>query len=205
MSRALPITASATSRSADFRARRPPIRIRGRVVHTAVEQTGSFACSKPVLNGLQRIIVWGQTSNLHGIPTDCCQRDERMGWMGDAQGTAEEAIYNFDMAAFYTNFLRDIRDVQDDKGTITDTVPHVWGIASGRPGLGNGLSSHLLVCLPVLRRHADPRRALRRRQEIRRIPEDQGRERPGQVFLLRGLGVRGQDAGEHRFVVLLLL
>ncbi|MEW5901441.1 MAG: family 78 glycoside hydrolase catalytic domain, partial [Acidobacteriota bacterium] len=82
--------------------------IRGRVVHSAVEPSGSFGCSKPILNSLQRIIVWGQKSNLHSIPTDCCQRDERMGWMGDAQGTAEEAIYNFDMAAFYTNFLRDI-------------------------------------------------------------------------------------------------
>ncbi len=110
--------------------------VRGRVVHTAVETVGSFACSKPILNGLQRIIVWGQKTNLHSIPTDCCQRDERMGWMGDAQGTAEEAIYNFDMAAFYTNFLRDIRDVQDEKGTITDTVPHVWGSRPADPAWG---------------------------------------------------------------------
>jgi alpha-L-rhamnosidase len=110
--------------------------LRGRVVHTAVDPVGSFACSKPVLNSLQRIIVWGQKSNLHSIPTDCCQRDERMGWMGDAQGTAEEAIYNFDMAAFYANFLRDIRDVQDEKGTITDTVPHVWGSRPADPAWG---------------------------------------------------------------------
>jgi len=110
--------------------------VRGRVVHTAVEPAGSFACSKPVLNSLQRIIIWGQKTNLHGIPTDCCQRDERMGWMGDAQGTAEEAIYNFDMAAFFTNFLRDIRDVQDEKGTITDTVPHIWGSRPADPAWG---------------------------------------------------------------------
>lgn len=101
--------------------------VRGRVVHSAVEPIGSFAASKDVLNGIQRIITWGQKTNLHGIPTDCDQRDERMGWMGDAQGTAEEAIMNFDMAAFYTNFMRDIRDVQDEKGRLSDTVPHVWG------------------------------------------------------------------------------
>ena len=101
--------------------------VRGRVVHSAVEPIGSFAASKDILNGLQRIITWGQKTNLHSIPTDCDQRDERMGWMGDAQGTAEEAIMNFDMAAFYTNFMRDIRDVQDEKGRITDTVPHIWG------------------------------------------------------------------------------
>jgi alpha-L-rhamnosidase len=128
--------------------------IRGRVVHTAVDQVGSFACSKPILNSLQRIIVWGQTSNLYSIPTDCCQRDERMGWMGDAQGTAEEAIYNFDMAAFYTNFLRDIRDVQDDKGTITDTVPHIWGSRPADPAWG---TAYPLICWYVYQYYGDRR------------------------------------------------
>ena len=128
--------------------------IRGRVVRTAVPQVGSFACSKPILNRLQRNIVWGQSSNLHSIPTDCCQRDERMGWMGDAQGTAEEAIYNFDMAAFYTNFLRDIRDVQDDKGTITDTVPHIWGSRPADPAWG---TAYPLIAWYMYRYYADRR------------------------------------------------
>jgi len=128
--------------------------IRGRVVHTAVEPVGSFACSKPVLNSLQRIIVWGQKTNLHSIPTDCCQRDERMGWMGDAQGTAEEAIYNFDMAAFYTNFLRDIRDVQDEKGTITDTVPHIWGSRPADPAWG---TAYPLIAWYVYQYYGDQR------------------------------------------------
>ena len=110
--------------------------VRGRVVHSAVKATGSFACSNPVLNGIQRIITWGQKTNLHGIPTDCSQRDERMGWLGDAQGTAEEAMMNFDLAAFYTNFLRDIQDVQDDQGQITDTVTHVWGSRPADPAWG---------------------------------------------------------------------
>jgi alpha-L-rhamnosidase len=104
--------------------------IRGRVVHSAVRPTGSFVASKPILNQVQRIIRWGQATNLHSVPTDCDQRDERMGWMGDAQVTAEEAMLNFDMASFYTNFVRDIGDVQDEAGTITDTVPHRYG---GRP------------------------------------------------------------------------
>lgn len=107
--------------------------VRGRVVHSAVEPVGSFAASKDVLNGIQRLITWGQKTNLHGIPTDCDQRDERMGWLGDAQVTAEEAILNFDMAAFYTNFMRDIRDVQDAKGRLSDTVPHVWGGENADP------------------------------------------------------------------------
>jgi len=128
--------------------------IRGRVVHSAVRQTGSFASSNPVLNGIQRLILWGQKTNLHSIPTDCDQRDERMGWMGDAQGTAEEAIHNFDMAAFYTNFLRDIRDVQDEQGRITDTVPHIWGSRPADPAWG---TAYPLIAWYMYRYYADVR------------------------------------------------
>lgn len=128
--------------------------LRGRVVHSSVRQTGSFAASNPVLNGLQRIITWGQKTNLHGIPTDCDQRDERMGWMGDAQGTAEEALMNFDMAAFYTNFIRDIRDVQDEKGTITDTVPHIWGSRPADPAWG---TAYPLLCWYMYEYYGDRR------------------------------------------------
>jgi alpha-L-rhamnosidase len=128
--------------------------VRGRVVHTAVEPVGSFAASKDILNGLQRIITWGQKTNLHSVPTDCDQRDERMGWMGDAQGTAEEAILNFDMAAFYTNFVRDIRDVQDEKGRITDTVPHIWGSRPADPAWG---TAYPLLCWYMYQYYGDTR------------------------------------------------
>ncbi|MBC7349299.1 MAG: family 78 glycoside hydrolase catalytic domain [Candidatus Aminicenantes bacterium] len=110
--------------------------VRAQVVHTAVTPAGNFSCSKQILNDIQRIILWGQKTNLHSIPTDCDQRDERMGWMGDAQVTAEEAMMNYDMAAFYTNFLRNIRDVQGDDGSITDTVPHIWGSRPADPAWG---------------------------------------------------------------------
>jgi len=128
--------------------------IRGRVVHSAVEPIGNFACSKPILNALQRIIVWGQKTNLHSIPTDCCQRDERMGWMGDAHVTTEEAMHNFDMAAFYTNFLRNIRDVQDEAGTITDTVPHIWGSRPADPAWG---TAYPLIAWYMYQHYGDKR------------------------------------------------
>ncbi|MCX6570758.1 MAG: family 78 glycoside hydrolase catalytic domain [Candidatus Aminicenantes bacterium] len=128
--------------------------VRGRVVHSAVEPIGSFAASKDILNGLQRIITWGQKTNLHSIPTDCNQRDERMGWMGDAQGTAEEAILNFDMAAFYTNFVRDIRDVQDEKGRLSDTVPHIWGGENADPAWG---TAYPLICWYMYQYYGDTR------------------------------------------------
>jgi len=101
--------------------------LQGKVVHTAVASTGGFLASRQILNDIQEAILWSQETNLFGVPTDCDQRDERQGWMGDAQITAEEAMMNFDMAAFYTNFLRDMRDAQDPDGSVPPTVPHKYG------------------------------------------------------------------------------
>ena len=110
--------------------------LRARVVHSDVATIGSFAASKEILNQIQRLIRWSQLTNLFSVPTDCDQRNERMGWMGDAQITAEEATLNFDMAAFYTNFLRDIRDAQKPDGEIPDTVPHGYGEYPADPAWG---------------------------------------------------------------------
>ncbi|HEY6271338.1 MAG TPA: family 78 glycoside hydrolase catalytic domain [Terriglobales bacterium] len=110
--------------------------LRAEVVHTDVEPVGGFSASNEILNQVQKLIVWSQLTNLFSIPTDCDQRDERQGWMGDAQVTGEEAIMNFDMAAFYTNFIRDIRDEQGPDGTLTDTVPHRYGSRPADPAWG---------------------------------------------------------------------
>jgi len=128
--------------------------IRGRVLHSAVEPIGSFVASKQILNQIQRLIRWSQLTNLFGIPTDCDQRDERQGWMGDAQVTAEEAMMNFDMAAFYTNFVRDIRDVQASDGTITDTVPHRYGSRPADPAWGTAFP---LICWYMWQQYGDRR------------------------------------------------
>jgi alpha-L-rhamnosidase len=103
--------------------------LEGLHVYSAVATVGQFSSSSKVLNQIQKLIWWGQTSNLMGIPTDCPQRDERLGWTADAVLAAEEAVYNFDMGAFYTNFIRDIYDNQNgdspQKGVmIADTVPN---------------------------------------------------------------------------------
>jgi alpha-L-rhamnosidase len=95
----------------------------GIVVHSAVAPVGGFQCSNSLINNIHRNIIWGQLNNLMSIPTDCCQRSERMGWMGDAQLTAEEAIYNFDMAAFYTKWTRDIKEAQKQDGSLPNVVP----------------------------------------------------------------------------------
>lgn len=126
--------------------------IRGKIVHTAVEQIGNFSCSRPILNQLQRLILWSLKTNLHSIPTDCDQRDERMGWLGDAHLTAEHAMMNFDMGAFYTKFIRDIRDVQGKDGSLTDTVPHIWGQRPADPAWG---TAYPLLCWYMYRYYGD--------------------------------------------------
>jgi alpha-L-rhamnosidase len=128
--------------------------IRGRVVHTAVETTGSFVASKQILNQIQKLVYWSQLTNLFSVPTDCDQRNERMGWMGDAQVTAEEAMMNFDMAAFYTNFVRDIRDAQKPDGEVPDTVPHGYGQYPADPAWG---TAYPLLCWYMWEQYGDRR------------------------------------------------
>jgi len=96
----------------------------GRVFHSSAPETGTFACSDPYLNQLMRNIIWTQRANLMSTPNDCPQRDERFGWMGDIQAFAQTAMFNMDMAAFFTKFARDIRDDQADDGRFPDFAPH---------------------------------------------------------------------------------
>jgi len=110
--------------------------LRALVMHSDVQPTGGFTASKTILDQIQHNIVWGIQDNLVSIPTDCNQRDERMGWMADAHLYAETAMLNFDMPAFYTNFLRDIHDIQGADGTVTDTVPHRYGSRPADPAWG---------------------------------------------------------------------
>jgi len=128
--------------------------IRGRVVHSSVQTIGSFTASKPILNDIQRLIRWTQLNNLMSIPTDCNQRDEREGWMGDAQLSAEEAMMNFDMAAFYTNFVRNIRDDQAADGTLSETVPEKFGNRPADPGWG---TAYPLICWYMWQQYGDRR------------------------------------------------
>jgi len=110
--------------------------LQGVVVHTAVEPAGGFSCSNQLINNIHKNIIWGQLSNLMSIPTDCPQRNERMGWMGDAQLTVEEAIYNFNMAGFYTKWILDIKEAQEKDGSVPDVVPPYWKLYPADPAWG---------------------------------------------------------------------
>jgi alpha-L-rhamnosidase len=107
-----------------------------RVLHSAMPMTGSFTCSNETVNQIQRNIQWGQRSNLHSVPTDCPQRDERMGWTGDVQGFAPTSCWNMDMGAFYGKWMADIRDSQNPDGGVKNICPQ-YGGGAGAPGWGD--------------------------------------------------------------------
>ena len=99
----------------------------GRVFHSDSPVVGSFECSDPMLNKLAENILWTQRANLMSSPTDCPQRDERLGWMGDIQVFAQTAIFNMDMVGFFTKWLQDVRDAQALDGRFPDFAPHPFG------------------------------------------------------------------------------
>ena len=88
-------------------------------------RTGTFVTSDSMLNQLYHNIVWGQKGNFVGVPTDCPQRDERLGWTGDAQVFSRTAAFNFDVAGFFTNWLRDLAADQRPNGSVPDVIPDV--------------------------------------------------------------------------------
>jgi alpha-L-rhamnosidase len=103
--------------------------IEGRVVHTDNSLIGDFSCDNDLVNKIHSATVWSQKSNMLGYPMDCPQRDERLGWFGDAQVTAEEAMFNFDMAQFYENWFEGIKENQDEKTgdlPIISPQPYIW-------------------------------------------------------------------------------
>ncbi len=102
----------------------PADALTGRVLHSAAGEVGTFECSEPLLNKLWQNILWTQRANLHSTPTDCPQRDERCGWMGDILAFAPTACFNMDMAAFFTKWIPDTRDAQADDGRYPDFAPH---------------------------------------------------------------------------------
>ena len=110
--------------------------LQGVVVHSAVKSVGGFLCSNPLINSIHKNVLWTQLSNLMSIPTDCPQRVERMGWLGDALMSAEEALYNFDMAGFYTKWLWDIKEAQGEDGSIPDLAPPYLLRYPGDPAWG---------------------------------------------------------------------
>ena len=122
-------------------------------MHTPMRRTGSFECSSAALNQLYSNIIWGQKGNYLEMPTDCPQRDERMGWTGDTQFFAPTAAYNFDVAAFFTRWLTTCEDNQNADGTFPHVVPDIMG-GGGATAWGDAA---LICTYNVYRSYGDTR------------------------------------------------
>ncbi len=109
--------------------------VTGIVVHSAAPPTGEFSCSDPLINQLQHNIVWGQKGNFLEVPTDCPQRDERLGWTGDAQVFIRTAAFNMNVAPFFTKWTQDLEDAQSPEGAYPPVAPlaGVSGLTDGGP------------------------------------------------------------------------
>jgi alpha-L-rhamnosidase len=110
------------------------------VVHSELEAIGSFSCSDPLLDRLHENVVWGQRGNFVSLPTDCPQRDERLGWTGDAQVFSPTASFLYDCETFWEHWLADLAADQLPDGSVTHVVPAVpllGGVAAGAAGWGD--------------------------------------------------------------------
>jgi alpha-L-rhamnosidase len=113
-------------------------------VRNDVKRNARFECEDAYLNQLAEVMWNTDSSNLHSIPTDCNQRDERHGWTTDTTARVEGSIYHAQMASFFEKWVRDIFDSQDETGYVADTAPHRWGRRPCDPQVNT------LICLPLL-------------------------------------------------------
>lgn len=107
------------------------VAVEGRVIHTAFQRAGQFACSDETINRLQRCTEWSYISNFAGYPTDCPQR-EKNGWTGDAHLAVDAGLFNFTSAPAYRKWLQDLADEQQPDGSLPGIVPTSgWGYQWG--------------------------------------------------------------------------
>ncbi len=100
--------------------------LEGEEVHDDLARASEFATSNQLLNQIYKAVIWGTQDNYRSVPTDCPQRDERQGWLGDRSGGSLGETYLFNVAAFYAKWVRDMHDAQDAKGRISDVSPAYW-------------------------------------------------------------------------------
>jgi alpha-L-rhamnosidase len=104
--------------------------IEGKVVYDDIRTIGNFSCSSDILNKIYKAAYWGIRGNYRSIPTDCPQRDERQGWLGDRSMNSYGESYIFDNDMLYANWMTDIADAQKASGSLPDIAPAYWPIYS---------------------------------------------------------------------------
>jgi len=152
--------------------------ITGIVIHSDMPPTGNFECSNEMINQLQHNIQWGQKGNFLDVPTDCPQRDERMGWTGDAQVFALTACFNYDVAAFYTKWLKDLAADQFDNGSVPWVIPDVLN----RGGSAAWADASIIVPWTVYLSYGD-KRILKEQYESMKAWVGYMKEQSGEKYL----------------------
>ena len=118
------------------------------VVHSEMKRTGYFSCSNELLNKFAQNVVWGQKGNFLDLPTDCPQRDERLGWTGDAAMFSRTAAINFDVRDFFDKWLNDLEADQLADGSVPHVVPYCNVYWSGPDGYNAAAWSDVAVIAP---------------------------------------------------------
>jgi len=120
--------------------------VTGLVLHNDTPAAGNFECSDPVLTQFGRNAQWTQRANFVELPTDCPQRDERLGWMGDAQAYIRTASFNADVAAFFTKWLDDVDESQRSFGAYPDYAPYPMAHGGGGKTFGTAWTDAGIIC-----------------------------------------------------------
>ena len=115
------------------------IDVTGLVMHSSLPLTGDFSCGNELVNRFWKNTLWSQKGNFLELPTDCPQRDERLGWTGDAQVFAPTAMLNMDCRTFYPKYLRDIRDGMNPDGSAPSIAPQILNLYPGAAGWGDAI------------------------------------------------------------------
>jgi alpha-L-rhamnosidase len=137
----------------------------GVVLCSDMPETGVFSCSDADLNQLQSNIVWGQRGNFVDVPTDCPQRDERLGWTGDAQVFVRTASFNMEVAGFFSKWLLDLEDAQAEDGRIPPVAPVTGTGPMPRLDGGPAWADAVVICPWTIHRCFGDRRLLEERWE----------------------------------------
>ncbi|HLA40618.1 MAG TPA: family 78 glycoside hydrolase catalytic domain, partial [Candidatus Glassbacteria bacterium] len=165
--------------------------ITGCVVHSDTPPVGSFECSNPMVNRLWHNIVRSQRGNFISIPTDCPQRDERLGWMGDAQIFIRTATYNEDVAAFFYKWMYDVQDGQSEQGAYSEISP-TFPPLTEHAGAAGWADAGIIVPWTVYLVYGDTRIIERHWESMTRWLDYIQKDNPD---LIRGNG-RGSDYGD---------
>lgn len=155
------------------------------VVHSDIRRTGYFECSDETVNKLFKNIIWGQKSNFLDVPTDCPQRDERLGWTGDAQVFVRTASLNFDVERFFKKWLRDLAADQGRDGCVPHVIPNI----SDDMGGSSAWSDAAVICpWEIYRTYGD-----------KKILEDQFDSMKAWIDWMRERSENGRRSGGFHF------